>query len=68
MGPIEIIVIIGVVAIVSLVVGRYVYKRVKHLPTGECACCSSKKNVNRMLKNVKKELDEEKTCCKCSKD
>ncbi len=39
----EIIVIVGAVSIVVGVLGRYIYKRVHKLPTGECACCQQKK-------------------------
>jgi len=36
---IEIIVIILASGYVSLILGRYIYKRIKHLPTGECSSC-----------------------------
>lgn len=42
MEPIEIIVIIAAAAIVLSVIGTYIYKKVKRLPTGECASCSTK--------------------------
>jgi hypothetical protein len=64
MNPIDIIIIVGVIVIVALIVGRYIYKRIKHLPTGECSCCSTKKSVGRMVKNVQKEIDNECCCCK----
>lgn len=61
MQPIEIIVIIVAVAIVSSVFASYIYKKAKHKPTGECSCCS-----NRMKKNLKKISKELK--CECIKD
>ncbi len=43
---IEILVIAVVVAFLAFVIGRYIYKKVHHLPTGECECChSSNKNL-----------------------
>lgn len=39
---IEILVIIGAILIIGGVLANYIYKKVKHLPTGECACCAKK--------------------------
>jgi len=36
---IEILVIILASSYVFLILGRYIYKRAKHLPTGECSSC-----------------------------
>ena len=66
MKPIDIIVIIVVSIVVLLILGRFIYKKIKGLPTGECSSCSSKKNVNRMVRDVKKELDNE-IKCECKK-
>lgn len=65
MKPIEIIVLISAILIVLLIISSYLYKRYKGLPTGECACCSSQKRVNKMVSSIRKELDEEK--CHCGK-
>ncbi len=59
----EILVIIGAVSIVLGNIIAYVYKKKKHIPTGECACCSKGKNLNKMISNVKAELDKENSCC-----
>lgn len=64
MGPIEIIVIIVLVTVVSLIIGKYIYKRKKNLPVGECSCCSNKEDARRMFDKVRKDLDKE---CKCKK-
>ena len=48
MQPIEIIVIILAPAFVLTILGIYIYKRVKGLPTEECANCK--------MKNAKKDL------------
>ena len=42
MEPIEIIVIIACVLIVGGVIGKAIYRKVKKLPSNECACCSKK--------------------------
>lgn len=52
MEPIEIIVIIAASALVLSVIGTYIYKKIKRLPTGECASCSTK--GNKMLKEYNK--------------
>ena len=50
---IEILVVIAVIAFLGIVIGRYIYKRVHHLPTGECECCH---------KSKKQLLDEYHSC------
>lgn len=39
---IEILVLLLIVAFLGIVIGIYIYKKVHHLPTGECACCQNK--------------------------
>lgn len=65
MEPIEIIVIIAAVAIVVAVIARYIYKRIKHMPVGECSCCSSKmkKNFKRIANELKSECKSEGCTC-----
>ncbi len=66
MELIEILVIIFAVIVVSLVFGSVIYKKIKGIPLdSECAKCHSKKNVNKMLNNIRRELDEEKANCHC---
>ena len=62
----EILIIIGAIAIVLGNILVYIYKKKKHLPTGECACCSSSKKMDKMLDSVRKELEEEKCSCNCN--
>ncbi len=52
----EIIVIIICVFIVGGVIGNYLYRKFKHLPTGECACCQkdSKKKQSKLLEEYHK--------------
>ena len=64
MKPIDIIILSVIVGIVLLIIGIYVYKRVKKIPTGECSCCKSTTGAKRMFK---KELDKEKAC-NCNND
>ncbi len=65
MGFIEIMVIISVVLVLSLIIGSYIYKRIKGIPTGECGCCSEKRKAKEMFNNIRNELNNEK--CNCSK-
>lgn len=44
LGTIDIIVIILAVVFVGVVIGVYIYRKAKHMPTGECACCKNKGN------------------------
>lgn len=57
MEPIEIIVIVACVLIVGGVIGRAVYRKVKKIPSNECACCS--KRMNRAFKNALKDISKE---------
>ena len=52
MGPLEIIVIIISVIIVGTVIGVFIYKKVKGLPTGECVEC--RKGTKKLLKKYQK--------------
>lgn len=53
---IEILVIVLVVAFLVFVIARYIYKKVHHLPTGECECCHSKKN--KLVKDYHKQYSK----------
>lgn len=55
MGVKDIIVICILSIIVISIIGVYIYKRIKGLPTGQCSCCHT-----RMKKAIKKA----KCCCK----
>ena len=55
---IEIIAIIAVVGFIATLVGIYAYKKIHHLPTGECACCH--KGTKKMLKEYYKLYAHEK--------
>lgn len=58
MTLIEIIVIICIILIFVAVIGSYIYKRIHHMPTGECACC--KKKMQRAMKQMKKDHEKGK--------
>ena len=49
---IEILVIALVVIFLAFVLGRYIYKKINHLPTGECECCH--KSTKQLLKEYHK--------------
>ena len=53
----EILVVVLTLAFLGFVIGRYIYKRIKHLPTGECACCHKSK------KQLLKEYHKCECCC-----
>lgn len=52
MGIVEIITIISVSLILISFLSIYIYKKIKKIPTGECACCAKK--GNKMLKEYHK--------------
>ena len=62
MEPIEIIVIIACVLIVGGVIGRYIYRRINKLPTGDCACCSNTKKGSKLVKAYRRKY---KKCPNC---
>ena len=49
----EILVVTVTIAFLLFIIGRYIYKKAKHLPTGDCAYCH---------KGTKKMLDEYHKC------
>lgn len=50
---IEILTIVLTLAFLAMVIGVYIYKRVHHLPTGDCACCH--KSKKQLLKDYYKQ-------------
>ena len=49
----EVLVIIAIVAFFAVLISVYIYKKVHHIPTGECACCH--KSTKQLLKEYRKE-------------
>ena len=64
MEPIEIIVIIACVLIVGGVIGNYIYRKVKKLPTGECASCRKTKSGISLVDEYHKAYCQTKKCKK----
>jgi hypothetical protein len=64
MEPIEIIVIIACVLIVGGVLGNYIYRKVKKLPTGECASCRKTKSGISLVDEYHKAYCQTKKCKK----
>ena len=60
MEPIEIIVIISCVLIVGGVLANYIYKKVKKLPTGQCASCNKTLTGSALVKAYRKKYKKEK--------
>ena len=54
---IEILVVVATLIFLSTVIGVYIYKRVHHLPTGDCACCH--KSKKQLLKEFYKEFPKQ---------
>ena len=48
----EVLVIVVVLSFFAAIIGAYIYKKVHHLPTGDCACCHNK--VKKLLKEYRK--------------
>lgn len=55
----EISVIVLTILFLVAVIGTYIYRKAKGLPTGECACCQ--KNKNDLVKKYHKKY------CSCKK-
>ena len=53
---IEILVIAVVVIFFGILLARYIYKKVHHMPTGECECCH--KSKKQMLDEYHKEFNK----------
>ena len=50
----EIIVIVASIAFIGTLLGIYIYKRIHHLPTGDCAYCH--KGKDKLLKEYHKQF------------
>lgn len=49
---IEVLVLVAAISFVTLILARYIYKKVHHIPTGDCACHHI--NVKKILKEYHK--------------
>lgn len=58
MSPIGIILIIFCVAVVGGVLGNYIYKKIKKIPTGECASC--KLRMENTINQIRKQLAKDR--------
>lgn len=61
----EIIVIICCVLIVGGVFGRYIYRKIKKLPVGDCACCSKVNGKPKWLEQYRKDNPKKEECRIC---
>ena len=55
MTPIEITILVICILIVGGNIACFIYKKVKHLPTGECPCCSKTKKKSNLLEMYRKD-------------
>ena len=53
-------VVVASISFIGFLIGRYIYRLIHHLPTGDCACCH--KNSKKLLKEYHKKYG----CC-CNK-
>ena len=53
----EVLVIIAIALFLVAVIGTYIYKRIHHMPTGDCECCHS--NTKRLLKQYRKKYSKQ---------
>ena len=51
---IEILVVTLVISFLLFLLTRYIYRKIKGLPTGECACCASNKKGSNLVKQYNK--------------
>jgi hypothetical protein len=58
MKPVDLIILIICLSIVIGVVGNYIYRKYKKMPTGDCGYCSMKSE--KTLKLIRKELAKDK--------
>jgi len=52
----EILVILVCIVIVGGVFGTWLYKKIKHKPTGDCASCALLDNKKKLLKAYRKKF------------
>ena len=59
MKPIEIVVIIMCILIVGGVIFKAIYRKVKKIPSADCACCAKKmKRAMKMaFEDIEKDID-----------
>lgn len=59
-----IIVVTFIILFFGGLIGSYIYKKVKGLPTGECASCAGK--MKKAVRKAKKDLHSKSDCtCGC---
>lgn len=59
MGPIEIILIVGICIVVLGLLARYIYKKIKKIPTSSCDCCKPKINGKKLVDEYRKKYKKQ---------
>lgn len=67
MGPIEIIIIVLLILIFGTMIGVYIYKKIKHIPTSTCDCGVKKTNKSKLIEEYRKAYPKDEKCS-CGKD
>ena len=61
----EALVIICSVLIVGGVFGKYVYRKIKKLPVGDCACCKKVNGKPKWVELYRKDNPKQEICDTC---
>lgn len=65
MGAVEISIIIVVSLISAIIIGTYVYKKVKGIPTSSCSCGKKKLTADSLVAEYHKKYGK---CAKCNEE
>lgn len=63
----EILIAVLAISFVVIVFGRLIYKKINGKPIDSCGC-TNKRDVNRMLNNIRRELEKENCICNKGQD
>ncbi len=66
MGLTEILIIVSISLISAIIIGIYIYKKVKGIPTSTCSCGKKKITAENLVKEYHKKYGE--PCCKCHEE
>ncbi len=66
MGVTEIIIIVVVSLISAIIIGTYIYKKVKGIPTSSCSCGKKKLTAKSLVDEYHKTYG--KHCCNCNEE
>lgn len=57
--------LVGTISFITIfagcLIGSYIYKKIHHLPTGECGSCKTK--MIKAMQRAKKDIKSNNVCC-----